>query len=144
MARCYEPGGDLCEQPTLLNWAHKNVIAIRPFQIKAQTPVTISNGCWFKFKKRNPSVSLRSRDPTAEVRMNAVNLETLIIILICLKQCSKNMGMMSIQKPYTKWMKWVCLWNLVLPRLSQRRGKDSKISYVRTETENNDYNYRVW
>ena len=33
---------------------------------------------------------------------------------------------------------WVCLWNLVLPRLSQRRGKDSKISYVRTETENNN------
>ena len=53
--------------------AQQTVIANESFQIEDQKPVTISNGWWCKFKKRNPSINLRSRDTTAGVRMNAVN-----------------------------------------------------------------------
>ena len=42
-----------------------------------QKEVTVSNGWWFKFKRRNPSVSLRRGDSTAGVRMNAVNSENI-------------------------------------------------------------------
>ena len=39
--------------------------------------VTVSNGWWFKFKMRNPSLSLRSGDSTAGIRMDAVNSENI-------------------------------------------------------------------
>ena len=42
-----------------------------------QKEVTISNGWWFKFKMRNPSVNLRRGDSTAGVRMDAVNSENI-------------------------------------------------------------------
>ena len=42
-----------------------------------QKEVTVSNGWWFKFKRRNPSVSLRRGDSTAGVRMDAVNSENI-------------------------------------------------------------------
>ena len=57
--------------------AQTTVTASKSSQIKAQKPVTISNGWWFKFKKRNPSISLRSGDSTAGVRMSVVNLENI-------------------------------------------------------------------
>lgn len=53
------------------------VTASRPSEIKAKRTVTISNGWWFKFKKRNPSISLKSGDSTAGVRINAVNSENI-------------------------------------------------------------------
>ena len=42
-----------------------------------QKEVTVSNGWWFKFKMRNPSLSLRRGDSTAGVRMDAVNPENI-------------------------------------------------------------------
>ena len=48
-----------------------------PSQIEAKKPVAISNGWWFKFKRRNPLLSLRCGDSTAGVRMNAVNSENI-------------------------------------------------------------------
>ena len=42
-----------------------------------QKEVTVSNGWWFKFKMRNPSLSLRRGDSTAGVRMDAVNSENI-------------------------------------------------------------------
>ena len=39
--------------------------------------VTVSNGWWFKFKMRNPLLSLRRGDSTAGVRMDAVNSENI-------------------------------------------------------------------
>ena len=50
--------------------AQQTLTASKPSQIEDQKPVTISNGWWFKFKKRNPSINLRSGDSTAGVRMN--------------------------------------------------------------------------
>ena len=49
------------------------------------------------------------------------------------------MGLLSIQKPYTTWMRQVYSWNSVLLRLLQRRGKESKITDVRTEAVNKCY-----
>ena len=57
--------------------AQQTVTATKPTQIEDQKPVTISNRWWFKFKKRNPLMSLRSGDSTAGVRMNAVNSESI-------------------------------------------------------------------
>ena len=53
------------------------VTASKFSQIAAQKPVTISNGQWFKFKNRDPSINFRSRDSTAGVRMSVVNLENI-------------------------------------------------------------------
>ena len=50
---------------------------VEGYMLKQQPPrsVNLSNGWWYNFKKRNPSLSLRSGDSTAAVRMNAVNPE---------------------------------------------------------------------
>ena len=39
--------------------------------------VTVSNGWWFKFKMRNPSLSLRRGDSITGIRMDAVNSENI-------------------------------------------------------------------
>ena len=39
--------------------------------------LTISNGWWFKFRKRSLLISLRKGDSTAGVRMDAVNSENI-------------------------------------------------------------------
>ena len=49
----------------------------RPSEDENQKKVTISNGWWFKFRKRNPSICLRRGDSTAGLRMNAVNSENI-------------------------------------------------------------------
>ena len=50
---------------------------VEGYMLKQKLPrsVNLSNGWWYNFKKRNPSLSLRSGDSTAAVRMNAVNPE---------------------------------------------------------------------
>jgi len=56
----------------------RDVMNIEERYINIQNPssnVSISNGWWFKFKKRNHFLGLRSGDSTAGVRMNAVNEE---------------------------------------------------------------------
>jgi len=48
--------------------------------VNSQNPssnVSLSNGWWYKFKSRNPFLSLRSGDATAGVRMSAVNEENI-------------------------------------------------------------------
>jgi len=44
---------------------------------KAKWGANVSNGWWSNFLKRNPSISLRSGDSTAGVRMEAINPENL-------------------------------------------------------------------
>ena len=72
--------------------AQKSVTASRPSQTETQKTVTISNGWWFKFKKRNPSISLRSGDSTAGVRMNAVNAENIHYYFDLLEEVFEEYG----------------------------------------------------
>ena len=72
--------------------AQTTVTASKSSQIKAQKPVTISNGWWFKFKKRNPSISLRSGDSTAGVRMSAVNSENINYYFDLLEEVFEQYG----------------------------------------------------
>ena len=72
--------------------AQKSVTASRPSQTETQKTVTISNGWWFKFKKRNPSISLRSGDSTAGVRMNAVNSENIHYYFDLLEEVFEEYG----------------------------------------------------
>ena len=56
---------------------HDVMNIVEGYMLKQQPSrsVNLSNGWWHNFKKRNPSLSLRSGDLTAAVRMNAVNSE---------------------------------------------------------------------
>ena len=54
--------------------------------------VTISNGWWFKFRKRNPLISLRKGDSTAGVRMDAVNSENINEYFDLLKKVFEEYG----------------------------------------------------
>ena len=103
--------------------AQTTVTASKSSQMEAQKPVTISNGWWFKFKKRNPSISLRTRDSTAGVRMSAVNSENINYYFDLLEEVLNNMGLMITQKPYTTWIRLAYPWNHVPPRLLLRKGK---------------------
>ena len=68
---------------------------------------TVSNGWWEKFLKRNPTLSLRSGDSTAGVRLNAMTAENMKAynILICCKRCTMNLISTATRKPYIIWMK---------------------------------------
>ena len=59
--------------------AHKEVMNIveRFVNQSSSRSVSISNGWWFNFKKRNQGLSLRSGDSTAGVRMSAVNKDNI-------------------------------------------------------------------
>ena len=46
----------------------------------------VSNGWWEKFLKRNPSLSLRSGDSTAEVRMDAMTVENMKVYFDLLRE----------------------------------------------------------
>ena len=70
-----------------------------------ENKVKISNGWWEKFMKRNPSLHFRSGDSIAEVRMNAVNSEN---ILIYSKKCSRKISLLTTQKLFTTWMRLEC------------------------------------
>ena len=47
---------------------------------------TVSNGWWEKFLKRNPSLSLRSGDSTAGVRMDAMTIENMKVYFDLLRE----------------------------------------------------------
>ena len=57
--------------------AQKTVTDNKSSQTEIQNPVTISNGRWFKLRKRNLLISLRCRNSTAGVRMSAMNSENI-------------------------------------------------------------------
>ena len=71
---------------------------------KIKKILTVSNGWWFKFKMRNPLLSLRKGDSTAGIRMDTVNSENIDEYLDNLRDYFENMASGS-----NTYMIWVCL-----------------------------------
>ena len=63
-----------------------------------QKEVTVSNGWWFKFKMRNPSLSLRRGDSTAGVRMDAVNSDNVNEYFDLLERVFQEYGFSDMDK----------------------------------------------
>ena len=85
--------------------------------------VTISNGWWFKFRKRNPSISLRKGDSTAGVRMDAVNSENINEYFDLLEKVFKEYGFADHPEAIYNMDEMGMSLEPHPPKVSQREGK---------------------
>ena len=64
--------------------------------------VSISNGWWCNFKRRNPFLSLRSGDSTASVQMSSVNKDNISQYFDLLKKVFDENNLCHILRLYER------------------------------------------
>ena len=89
---------------------HREVFSIVERYVKQKKDVKLpsADGWWQKFLKRNPSLSLRTGDATAGIRMDAINAENFKNYFDQLRSIFDVLILTIIPRQYTTWTKQVC------------------------------------
>ena len=83
----------------------------------------ISDGWWRRFLARNPSISLRSGDATANVRMEAVNERNITAYFNLLKEVYDELELSDhIPNAFITWMKQECRLSHIHQKLLPKRA----------------------